>query len=331
MDNSQLLGKKIFITGASGFIGTHLCSRLYGSGAEVYAISRTNRSTDENDLQWFQGDLADIESVRHILNKIKPDLIYHLAGHVKSARDLSYVIPTFRDNLISTVNILTVASEIGCDRIIHAGSLEEPESGNIEDIPSSPYAISKWACNAYARMFNALYQLPVINARIFMVYGPGQHDLTKLVPYVITSLLSGETIKFTSGQRPVDWIYIDDVIDGLLVMANAPNVEGKTIDLGSGKLISIRSVVQKIIDSIDSQATPLFGKLPDRPMEQIRVANMEETYDRIGWIPKTSLDDGLKFTVEWYKRGLSFMIGTYLLFDSFIPFAISSLDSPFFL
>jgi len=96
-------------------------------------------------------------------------------------------------------------------------------------------------------MFFALYQLPVVILRVFMVYGPGQGDLQKLVPYVITSLLKGETPRFTSGTREVDWIYVEDVVAAFLEAARAPGVEGATLDVGTGKLVTVRQVVERFV------------------------------------------------------------------------------------
>lgn len=299
----QFSGKKILVTGASGFIGSHLCRRLCDSEAEVHGISRTDRSNNKTCSHWWHGDLADIGIVRNLLTSIKPDVVFHLASHVVGARDLELVLPTFLSNLATTVNLLTVASEISCDRIVLIGSLEEPEQCKTYAIPSSPYAAAKWAGNAYARMFHALYQTPVAIARLFMVYGPGQQDILKLIPYVTLSLLRKQSPKLTSGQRQVDWIYVGDVVDGLLAMAQAPSIEGRMIDLGSGTLVSISDIVRQLVNIIDSNVKPLFGAVRNRPMEQVRVANVADTYDKIAWKPMTSLEKGLEFTVDWY-RGL---------------------------
>jgi nucleoside-diphosphate-sugar epimerase len=301
---SQFSRQKILVTGASGFIGSHLCRRLSSCGAEVHGVSRKIPIKESSCVRWWQGDLADIQTVRNLLTAIKPDVIFHLASHVAGSRSLELVLPTFSSNLMSVVNLLTIATEIGCKRIILTGSLEEPELCNSETIPSSPYAAAKWASSAYARMFHALYQTPVIIARLFMVYGPGQQDLHKLVPYVILSLLRKEVPKLSSGKREVDWIYVEDVVDGLIAIAQASNGEGCTVDLGSGSLVPVRTVVQIIAGMVDSEVVPAFGATPDRLMEQVRVADTERTYSAIGWKPTTSLEKGLESTVVWYRDQL---------------------------
>jgi UDP-glucose 4-epimerase len=99
-------------------------------------------------------------------------------------------------------------------------------------VPCSPYAAAKWSVSGYARMFRALYQIPVVIAKIFMVYGSGQTDHTKLIPYVILSLLRGEAPRLSSGVRLVDWIFVDDVVDGLIGCAQTHGIDGRTVEFG---------------------------------------------------------------------------------------------------
>lgn len=301
---SRLNGQRILVTGANGFIGSHLSLRLCQEGAEVHAVYRSQRPADLGDHHWWHADLADLAEVRRIIGKARPEVIFHLASHVKGAPDLEHVLPTFQSNLQSTVNLLTVAAESNCRRIVLTGSLAEPEVERGEIFPSAPYAAAKWASSGYARMFHALYKLPVVIARVFMVYGPGQKDLTKLIPYVTLSLLQGRTPKISSGQRLVDWIYVSDVVDGFIALAQAPNVDGATVDLGSGVLISIRDIVQQLAAVVDCKATVEFRALPDRPLEPTRLAKTAETFARIGWRPQVSLRDGLEGTVDWYRAEL---------------------------
>ena len=294
-------GQRILVTGGSGFIGPHLCRALCNSDAEIHAVSRKTIPTTEKGPRWWQGDLSEIVTARTLLKTIRPDVIFHLAGYAVGGRGLDLVLPTFHSNLATTVNLLTAASEIGCRRIVVAGSLEEPALDDKEIVPSSPYAAGKWASSAYARMFNRLYKTPVVIARIFMTYGPGEPNRNKLIPYVVTSLLRGESPKLSSGKREVDWIYVDDVVEGLILAAQTPDAEGCTVDLGSGMLVSIKTVVENLVDIIGSDLEPSFGSIPERAMEQVRVANTEVTHAKIGWDPKTSLEKGLRYTVEWHK------------------------------
>lgn len=295
----KLPGERVLVTGASGFIGSHLCRALSKAGSEVHAVSRKPHA-GEQPVRWWQGDLADFDATRRLLAAIRPDVIFHLTGHAWGAPGLEHVLPTLRSDLTAAVNVLTVATELKTGRIILTASLEEPQSSDPELVPASPYAAAKWASGAYARMFHKLYQTPATVVRIYMAYGPGQPD-QKLIPYVIRSLLNEETPKLSSGQRLIDWIYIDDVIDGLLAAAQAKGTEGRTIELGSGTLVSIREVVEELVRLSAPRVGPSFGALRSRPVEPVRAANIQDTYDRIGWRPLTPLAKGLELTVQWFK------------------------------
>ena len=301
---SSFRGQRILVTGANGFIGSHLSLRLCQEGAEVHAVYRSKGPADVDGPRWWQADLADLAEVRKIGRETRPELIFHLASHVKGAPDIEHVLPTFRSNLQSTINILVLAAELGCRRVVLTGSLAEPEDKNGEAFPSAPYAAAKWASTGYARMFHALYKVPVLIARVFMVYGPGQKDLTKLVPYVTLSLLQGRTPNITSGQRLVDWIYVSDVVDGFLALAQTPQLDGATLDIGSGSLISIRDIVQELIRTTGGAVNAQFGALPDRPLEPTRVARVDDTFASTGWRPRVSLREGLENTVSWYRAEL---------------------------
>jgi nucleoside-diphosphate-sugar epimerase len=306
-DNSlyALANKKVLITGASGFVGSHLCRVLGNKGAEIFAVSRSERSSNYDYLNWWQVDLGNIEQVRKLVFTTQPDIVFHLASIATGRHGLEFVLPMFHGNLTSTVNLLTAATEFGgCHRIVLASSLEEPELNELAAVPYSPYGAAKWASSTYGRMFHKLYQAPVAIARLFMIYGPAQPDINKLVPYVILSLLKGEAPKISSGIREIDWIYIDDVVNGLLALAQVPNVAGCTVDLGSGSFVSIHSIVEQIVDLFGTDIQPLYGALPDRPPEPTRKAHISHTYQTLGWQPETSLENGLKQTIAWYRNYL---------------------------
>lgn len=298
----RLAGVTVLVTGASGFIGSHLCRRLLEEGARVHAVSRKLQSSGDDRLLWGQADLGQVAAVRELWQATRPEIVFHLASHVAGARELGRVLPTFYDNLASTVHLLTAAAEMGCKRLVVSNSSEEPQRFDAETVPCSPYAAAKWSASAYGRMFHALFQTPVVMPRIFMTYGPDQKDVQKLVPYVIRSLHRNQAPALGSGTRRVDWIFVEDVVEGLLRAATVPGIEGMAFDLGSGSLVSIRHIVEQIIEVMESDIQPQFGGLPDRPLEQERAADTTFLKERLGWTPQTSLRDGLEATVRWYCR-----------------------------
>ena len=292
----------VLITGASGFIGTHLCRRLSQLGAQVTGIYLNNRPSG-NYAEWVCLDLTDLAAVRNLMNKIRPDFIFHLASHIDGRRELEAVLPTFENNLKSTICVLTAAQQSGCcKRLVISNSQEEPDRSDANPVPSSPYAAAKFAASAYARMFHALYGLPVVIARVFMVYGPEQKDRRKLVPYCILKALKGEAPELSSGLRRVDWIYISDLVDGLTQLGCRAGIEGETIDLGSGHSHTIKAVVEEILQQIDPTIQARFGVIADRLMEQERRANQSETKRKLDWQAQVALEEGLARTIEWYRE-----------------------------
>ena len=307
---------RALVTGARGFIGAALCNRLIASGVEVHAVSRNPpagaqhwwRSVAEDIshpapatmIQWWNADLIEFEAARSLVRAIRPDTTFHLASLATGSRSLEMVLPVFQHNFVTALNLLMATAENSAGRIVLAGSFEEPDE--IDSAPCSPYAAAKWSASGYARMFHALYQIPVVIAKIFMVYGPGQLDHTKLIPYVTLSLLRGEAPKLTSGARLIDWIYVDDVVDGLIECAKILGINGRTVELGSGEMHSIRDIVQQLSDLMACPVEPQFGALADRPLERVKKADIADSYRLIGWQPSTSLRAGLTRTIEWYKN-----------------------------
>jgi nucleoside-diphosphate-sugar epimerase len=235
------------------------------------------------------------------MRAVRPEIIFHLASVVTGSRDLDQVWPTFRNNLASTVNVLIDATKVGCDRIVLTGSMEGPSSDQPDALPPSPYAAAKWAGSVYARMFHALYGCPVVILRVSMVYGPDQSDRTKLIPYVARCFLDGIAPELSSGRRPVDWVYVDDVVEAHMQAAHVPGALGRVLDVGSGNSVTIREVVERLAELTEAGVGPLFGALPDRLLEEDLVADVEETDRFLGWRATTDLDEGLRRTVDWLR------------------------------
>lgn len=289
-------GQRVLVTGASGFLGTRLLADLREAGAVIFAVSRTARASS-SEVTWLQGDLARLDDVSRVFAAARPEVVFHLASLVTGRRGIELVGPAFRDNLATSVNILIEGSRTGCRRLVLAGSMEEPEA---DEPAGSPYAVAKGAQALYARFFHALYAAPVVTARIFMVYGEGQGDVAKVVPYSILEALAGRPPKLSSGTRPVDWIHVADVAAGLLALARTPRIEGRRFDLGSGQLVTVREIAERICLMVGGPP-PEIGALADRPLERVRRADVEATAAQTGFRPRIPLAEGLARTIAWYR------------------------------
>ena len=299
MSNSNLRDisgdKTYLVTGASGFIGRAVCARLLELGAVVCGTSR--RTVRFESARW-----THVSVDLTVSGDVRPEFVIHLASCVTGKREIEWIRETFAGNLHSAVNVLVAAQNHGVSKSVLAGSLEEPGLADAHPVAASPYAASKWCASAYARTMHALYGTRTAVARIFMVYGPGQQDLMKLVPYVCMSAARGETPKLMSGGRLVDWVYVDDVADGLIRLAHAGPEDGTYVDLGSGELVTTGEIAEKICALAGTNVAPLFGAVPDRVMEQVRKADNAATKSMLDWSPSTNLESGLKTTFEWYRQ-----------------------------
>ena len=290
------------VTGITGFLGANVVARLLQLGAEVYGVARSPQP--ELSAHVLIGDLRGPDFVHSTFREAKPDIVIHLAGQTNASTDKTLILPTFQGNLETTVNVLTAAADMNCQKIILTGSLEEPEVGVGDDaLPTSPYALSKWGTVLYGRAFHAMYHTPVVIVRPFMTYGPRQRP-TKLVPYSTLSLLQGKAPRVKNAERRVDWVFIEDVVEGMLAAATAPGVEGRTIDLGTGVATSVRQVVAELVSVTGATVEPIFEQGATALSDTDRVADVAKAEFWLKWKFKTSLREGLARTVEWYKSEL---------------------------
>lgn len=268
----------------------------------MHGVSRVPRRSEHGGpVRWWQGNIEDVDDTRTIWDASRPDIVYHMSGAINGAPTLDLLLPCYHSLLTTTVNLLSVASAAGSVRLVLTGSLEDEDYPGAVGITSSPYAAAKTASLQYARMCHAAFGAPVVVVRTFMAYGPGQPQW-KLIPSVISALRQGDAPRLSSGERKLDWVYINDVIDAYVAAGSAPGIEGHTFDVGSGELTSIRGIVERLTQIIDPTIQPRFGELPDRPARAPRKADIEFTARYLGWSPKTSLADGLSKTVKFLEE-----------------------------
>ncbi len=268
-------------------------------------MSRTTQPEDGRGIRWWRTDLEDLDAVAELFASIEPEIVIHLGGCVTGQPSPELVLPTLRSNLLTTVSVLESARRVGCHRVLVPVSAVEPELGPDEAPPPSPYAASKWASWGYTRMFHALWDVPAVLVRPTQVYGPGQSDRRKLIPHVVTSLRDGVSPRVTSGRDRYDWVYIDDVVDAMLLALAADNVVGETVEIGSGDVVSVRELVERLGKVVDPSVELALGDMPDRPSPPARAADVARTQKLLGWRATTGLDKGLEQTVAWLRREMS--------------------------
>ena len=283
--------KRVLVTGASGFLGDHLLAALAGR-AEVIATSRSQRS--DKRARWFKVDLTDPAAVTDLFREVRPQFVFHLSSKANGYRDIALVREMFEAEVVSTLSILLACAAAPVERLLLPGSLEEPDG---HDAPSSPFAAAKASSTQYARMFHLLYETPVVHTRVFMCYGKGQPDW-KIIPYTASCLRRGEAPKVTSPDRQVDWIYAPDAVQGLLAACSAPDLEGGSVDIGSGRFHTIREVVELLRAIVNPSLRLDFSSAAPRAHEQVKKADTARTEQITGWRAQTALSEGLRLTVE---------------------------------
>jgi UDP-glucose 4-epimerase len=310
MTSNALSGKRVLVTGGSGFIGRHLIRALEREGARVYATCRAPDSvTADSPAEWLSLDLAQRASILKTVQASQPDVVFHLAARLGADRSIAFSELALRENVIGTHLLLAALSELKTvERVVVLGSGEEYGRNETLPIteeqplrPVSPYSLSKAASSQLALTYAALYDLPVTVIRPFIVFGPGQSP-SMMVPGLIETLTSRGEFAMTKGEQTRDFLYVEDLVDGLLAAASSDGAIGEAFNLCSGQEHSIRHVAEMIRNLI-GEGTILPGALPYRENEVWRLVGSNEKARRLlQWTPRTTLEEGLGKTIEWYRN-----------------------------
>jgi NAD dependent epimerase/dehydratase len=317
----NLAGKRVVVTGADGFIGSHLVEALVASGSRVTAFCYYNSfdsrgwldSSDAeitDQVEFFMGDVRDPNGVRTALKDA--DVVFHLAALI--GIPYSYHSPdSYIDtNVKGTLNVLQAGRDLGLERVIVTSTSEV--YGTAQYVPidekhplqgQSPYSASKIGADKIAQSFYCSFELPVVTVRPFNTYGPRQ-SARAVIPTIITQLLSGTGEMRLGSVHPVrDLTFVTDTTRGFMAVGSADGAIGREVNLGSGAGISVGDLAALLTDITGSSATITAEDARVRPtkseVEQL-VADASLAADLCGWTPAVSLRDGLALTVEWFRE-----------------------------
>ncbi|HTU56998.1 MAG TPA: NAD-dependent epimerase/dehydratase family protein, partial [Polyangiales bacterium] len=302
-DYRALRDARVLVTGATGFIGRHLCHSLREQGAQLVLLQRQAHASPWPDARTVVLDPSDRAGIANALCEIKPDLVFHLAGFVSGERSGEAMARAFDGNVLFSANILlSCLAHLPDTRVIFTSSLEASNPRLQPAETGSPYGVSKLMVEVLSGTLNELYAAPMFSARLGMVYGPSDPNCDRLVPTVIRALLKREAPHLSSGKRRSDWVYIDDVITGLLAMASTQELPHPALVLASGELHSVREVAELLASIIGATVPIHYDPSRDRPCEQERVADMMTTRAALGLVgPAIDLRSGLTRTVDAYR------------------------------
>ena len=315
--------KSVLVTGAGGFIGSHLTEHLVELRGNVKAIVRYNSRNDWGMLELLPrkkiekleviiGDLKDADAVRHAAEDV--DIIFHLGSLI--AIPYSYIHPreTIETNILGTLNVLTAAKENYIEKVVHTSTSEVygtakyvPIDENHPQQGQSPYSASKIGADKIAESFYRSFGLPVAIIRPFNTFGPRQ-SARAVIPTIITQALTKEKIFLGSLHPTRDYTYVEDVVDAFIKVAESPKSVGEDINIGSNFEMSIGDLTEKIISLIGKNVEIVTDSSRTRPpkseVERLWCDNTKAKR-LLGWSPTTSLDEGLKKTIEWISDNIN--------------------------
>jgi nucleoside-diphosphate-sugar epimerase len=313
-----LAGSRVLVTGASGFIGSHLCRRLLAEGAVVHALTSTVSSVYparllgiRDSITLHEASLDDRGAMQLLGAEVRPDYVFHLGAYTHVGKSWSRVDECIQVNVQGTVNLLMALEPHGFTRFVNTGTSEIygdvdvpfREDGPVH--PVSPYSVSKYAAEEFCRLFADARSLPIVRVRPFNAYGPMQSP-DRVVPEIITRALQRQPLKMTEGAQTREFNYVEDLVGGFVAVASTPGIDGELFNLGCGHEVSMRELATLILGLMGDPITPEFGGLPERPTEIPRMhADVARTTQRIGWSADVALEDGLERTIAWYRDALA--------------------------
>ena len=320
----------VLVTGAGGFIGSHLTERLASLGAKTRAFVRYNSANSwgwlndsalKDDIEVILGDIRDRDSLRSATKGV--EVIFHLAALIAIPYSYRTPLSYTRTNVEGTVNMLQAAVDENANLFVHTSTSEAYGTAQYipinEDHPlqgQSPYAASKIGADKMAESFHLSYGLPLAILRPFNTYGPKQ-SARAVIPTIITQALTESEIKLGSLEPTRDFNYIADTVEGFIRIAQSPNAIGQVVNVGSGRETSI-SDVATIVMSLIGKTVPIAHsseRVRPKTSEVERLcADNSKAARLLNWSPQTSLEDGIGKTIEWIQSNIErYRTGLYTI------------------
>ena len=299
--------KSILVVGGAGFIGINLVKKILQLGAKVTCLSlkRKKIKLAHKNLKYIFCDFTKINVLKKKINK-QFDYVVNLGGYIDHSKFFNKGRMVIDNHFLSTMNLLTTLKRDKLKRYLQVGTCDEygsntsPIKENYKEDPITSYAVAKLASINLLIMLHKTENFPATALRLFLVYGPHQKN-DRLIPQVISGCLKKKKFPVSKGNQLRDFCYVDDVINAILLSLTRPKALGEVFNVGSGKPVSVKFIINKI-SKIIKQGKPQFNKIPFRKNESLKLYPSINKISRIlGWKPKTNLNQGLVKTINYYK------------------------------
>ncbi len=308
---------RYLVTGAAGFIGSHLVEALVAAGHDVVALDDlstgklSNLAAVRDRILFIRGSVTDRAACRRAMEGV--DYVFHQAALTSVARSVDEPIAAHEINTAGTLNVLLVARHTGVRRVVYAGSTaaygDTPELPNHEDLaprPLSPYAATKLAAEEYCKAFSAAYALEIVTLRYFNVFGPRQDPASPyaaVIPLFIGAALRGvPPVIYGDGEQTRDFVYVANVVRANLLACHAPaeHMAGRVFNVGCGTALSINALWDKIQKLV---GTTMWARFAPGRRGEVRDSRacLERIGRAIGYSPDVGLDEGLRLTIDYYR------------------------------
>src|SRR5512143_2025187 len=297
------------ITGAAGFLGSSLANLLAREGHQVRGLDDLSTGDPKTllpDVHFTRGDVNDRPRLWTLLQEV--DVVYHLAARVSVPESVLYPREYNAVNVGGTVSLMEAIHDVGVKRVVLASSgavygdlAEQPLREEMTPNPRSPYAVSKLAAEYYVRTIGTLWGIETVSLRIFNAYGPGQHlpaSHPPVVPhYLKQALRNGTLVAHGDGSQTRDYVYVDDVVSGLVAAATAPNINGLVINIGSGKETSISELIKCVQEVTGSNAEVIYNSKTPGGVSRL-CADLSLANQKLNYRPSIGLSEGLRLTLK---------------------------------
>ncbi len=315
-----LKNKKVLVTGAGGFIGSHLVEALVKKSAKVKAFVRYNSKNScgnivlldpkiRNEVELCYGDLREQDTLTKVMSGV--DVVFNLAALVGIPYSYLHPHEVVMTNILGTLNVLTAAREAKVERLIQTSTSEvygSPEQVPIKEDaplrPQSPYSASKVGSDAIALSFYYSFNLPIAVVRPFNAYGPRQSNRA-VIPTIISQAIADDTIKLGALTTRRDFTYVLDIVDGFIKIAECDLALGEVINVGSGNCVAIQDVVNLVGKILNKKITVREDTRRIRPRNsEVRrlLADNAKAKKVLKWQPKFELEEGLRLTVNFIRN-----------------------------